>query len=263
MEEEDITALVPEKKNSLEAEEKPSTVSKKPQNLMARLKEKRENESRSIDKKEVVIEKEPEPEPEIKTLSKAEFAPNNILFLIDVSLSMEDEDKLPALKKSMQSLTNVLRDFDKITIVTYATDALTVLETTSAGNHEEINQIIEALKAGGRTNGVRGFESAYETILQYYIPNGNNQIILATDGMFNQYNAKNRENDLVNMVRRYANNDEIKVSVIGFGDDKKASQTMRKLAKSGKGNFISMSKSNQLDVLVDEIKTQSALSGSN
>jgi len=194
-------------------------------------------------------------------LSKEKYSANNILFLIDVSLSMEDDDKLPALKYAMKNLTRVLRDIDKLTIITYSTDAQLIMQPTSANNKVAINGLIDSLYAAGRTNGVRGFEMAYSTIQENFINTGNNQIIVATDGLFNQYNAKNREEDLLDMIKNNADEKDIKVSVIAFGEDKKATSVMKKLARLGDGNFIPMNTKTkeELGILVDEIKQQSLI----
>jgi len=202
-----------------------------------------------------------EAEVENDELSKEMYSANNILFLIDVSLSMEEDEKLPALKYAMKNLTRVLRDIDKLTIITYSTDAALIMKPTTANNKMAINNLIDSLSAAGRTNGVRGFSMAYSTIQENYINTGNNQIIVATDGLFNQYNAKNKEEDLLALIKDNAEEKDIKVSVIAFGKDKKATSVMKKLARFGKGNFIPMDNKTkeELGILVEEIKQQSLI----
>lgn len=190
-------------------------------------------------------------------LSKSKFQPNNIIFLVDVSRSMEAGDKLDLLKESMKNLTSVLRDVDMVTLIAYAYRYEVVLETTEAKDVQEINRLIDGLQTKGKTYGVKGLEKAYEIIENYYNPTGNNQIILATDGMFNSPNFSER--DLFKMVRNYAE-ESIKLSVVGFGQDEKATKLMERLAEEGTGNFIQIAKDiDNTQLLVNEIKTQSTI----
>ncbi len=190
-------------------------------------------------------------------LSKSKFQPNNIIFLVDVSRSMEAGDKMELLKESMKNLTSVLRDVDLVTLIAYAYRYEVVLETTEAKDVTAINNLIDGLQTKGKTYGVKGLEKAYEIIEQYYNPTGNNQIILATDGMFNSPNFSER--DLIKMVRDYAE-DKIKLSVVGFGQDEKATKLMKRIADEGTGNFIQIAKDiDNTQLLVNEIKTQSTI----
>lgn len=190
-------------------------------------------------------------------LSKSKFQANNIIFLVDISRSMEAGDKMDLLKESMKNLTSVLRDIDMVTLIAYAYRYEVVLETTEAKDVGEINRLIDGLETKGKTYGVKGLEKAYEIVQEYYNPQGNNQIILATDGMFNSPNFSER--DLVKMVREYAE-EEIKLSVVGFGQDEKATKLMKRIANEGTGNFIQIAKDiDNTQLLVNEIKTQSTI----
>jgi len=190
-------------------------------------------------------------------LSKSKFQPNNIIFLVDISRSMEAGDKMVQLKESMKNLTGVLRDVDLVTLIAYAYRYEVVMEPTIANDVSQINNLIDGLQTKGKTYGVKGLEKAYEIIEQHFNPTGNNQIILATDGMFNSPNFSERE--LFKMVRDYAS-DNIKLSVVGFGQDEKATKLMKRIAEEGTGNFIQISKDiDNTQLLVNEIKSQSTI----
>lgn len=111
--------------------------------------------------------------------------PMNLVFLIDVSGSMYSSDKLPLLKQSLGILVDNLRPTDRISIVTYAGSAKVILEGGDSTEKEDILSIIQSLEAGGSTAGASGIQLAYEVASRNYISNGNNRIILATDGDFN------------------------------------------------------------------------------
>lgn len=199
----------------------------------------------------------PEDVKEPITLNEKNYSANNVVFLIDVSTSMKDRDKLPLLKESMVQMTKVMRGIDKVTVITYSTKPDIALQPTSADKTEDIVMLIESLEASGRTNGVMGLQEAYRMIRQQFIAGGNNQIILATDGLFNQYHPDYTEKDLMSLVRSRAREDNIKVSVIGFGDDNKARRMMSRLASNGGGSFLKISPETTGSTLVDEIKKQS------
>jgi len=191
------------------------------------------------------------------TLNVKDFSANNVVFLIDVSTSMKDKDKLPLLKESMVQMAKVMRGIDKVTVITYSTKPSIALQPTAADNTADIISLIESLEASGRTNGVMGLQEAYRMIRQQFIAGGNNQIILATDGLFNQYHPDYTEKDLMSLVRKRAKEDNVKVSVIGFGSDNKARRMMSRLASNGGGNFLSIDEGSSESALVDEIKKQS------
>ena len=110
---------------------------------------------------------------------------SNFVFLIDVSGSMSDANKLPLLKESMRILVKELRKEDKVSIVVYAGSAGVVLEPTSGEEKEKIMEAFDQLSAGGSTAGGQGIELAYKLAQQNFIKEGNNRVIIATDGDFN------------------------------------------------------------------------------
>lgn len=193
-------------------------------------------------------------------LSKTDYAANNVLFLIDISSSMGKENKMDLLKESMKNLALVLRDIDRVAIIAYNQKASIVLESVSGSDKETIINAIDALETSGLTYGVNGLQTAYELLQYYYIGNGNNQIILATDGLFSSVNAPITESELNREVRKQANEQQIRLSVVGFGQDAEGAKLMEKLATNGLGQFIQIKNPWEAKtVLIDEIKLNSKL----
>ncbi len=185
------------------------------------------------------------------------YSPNNIIFLIDISSSMKKSDKLPLLKTSMTNLTKALRKVDRISVITYSITSDVLMPSTTADNKNEIFKMIDSLSTRGYTNGVKGLQTAYEIAEQNFISGGNNQIILATDGLFN--NPGYSEDELFSMVKEKTK-DDIILSVIGFGQDNDALRLMKRLSSKGSGSFIQIPDKQAADeILINEIKLQSAI----
>lgn len=193
-----------------------------------------------------------EPEPEF---SETKFKPNNVLLLLDVSGSMKDDNKMEKLKASIRRLVMMLREVDVLTLIAYNSTSWEVLPPTPVTDNSAIVSLVDSLEATGYTNGVKGMETAYESLEQQLIEGGNNQLIIATDGKFNS--SKFSEKDAVQMVKD--NSDKgIVLSIIGFGDDKEAARLMRKLANLGGGSFLQVdSDQDPTELLADEIKLRS------
>lgn len=186
--------------------------------------------------------------------SLKDFRPNNIVFLVDVSSSMNQGGKLDLLKASMIELAKILRPVDKITIVSYATRANVILETTSGEDIDSVISVIENLKAKGVTAGGKGMEKAYLKACNAFINEGNNQIIMATDGLFNS-----GDEDVYKLARKYSKK-KVKVSVVGIKNQSSHEKYMKNLAKDGKGAYANVKTYNQAkETLVDEIKSQSKI----
>jgi Ca-activated chloride channel family protein len=178
---------------------------------------------------------------------------NNIVFLIDVSSSMSMSDRLPLLKKSMATLINQLRPVDRVSIITYASNASVLYPSKPVTSKEELILLIESLSAGGSTSADKGLKLSYDVMVENYITNGNNQLIIATDGAFTL-----KEKDLNLFNGGAANNQPIKVSIIGFGKNKDAQKGLRQMAKQFKGSYIYIANSNDAErALLDEIKKNS------
>ncbi|HAS47639.1 MAG TPA: hypothetical protein DCS93_44590 [Microscillaceae bacterium] len=176
------------------------------------------------------------------------FAPNNLMLLLDVSGSMRDKNKLPLLKQSFKYLVNIMRPEDEVSIVVYAGDAAIVLEPTSATNQEQINTVIDQLRSSGKTNVKAGFKLAYKWMNKNYKENGNNRIILATDGEFpiNNYIYK--------LVEKRAEKG-IYLSVFSFGNSDKKYQSLQQLVEKGKGNYEHIDPNNANYKLVKEAQS--------
>ncbi len=188
-------------------------------------------------------------------LSVDEYAANNIVLLLDVSLSMRQDHKLDSLKSGIESLVDVLRSIDNVSIITYAGETDIIIESVTGDQKNRIKRKIEKLEPGGITNGVKGLTTAYEISRKKYIPKGNNQIIVATDGKFTGRTYKSGE--LKEMVQGY-NQNGVVISIIGFGVDETAIELMKDMAKYGGGDYIHVSAGDHIrSVLIDEIKNRS------
>ncbi|MFK7905495.1 MAG: von Willebrand factor type A domain-containing protein [Chitinophagales bacterium] len=158
----------------------------------------------------------------------------NLVLLIDVSGSMQEENKLPLLKKSIRLLVKQLRPKDRISIVVYAGNSGLVLPPTSAANTSMIFEALENLKAGGSTAGGEGIQLAYKTAQKYFNPHINNRIILATDGDFNV--GLDRDEDLVKLIEKKREGG-VYLSVLGFGMGNYKDSMMEKISNAGNGNY--------------------------
>jgi len=158
---------------------------------------------------------------------------SNLVFLIDVSGSMSDQNKLPLVIASLKMLVKNLRSEDKIAIVTYSGHASIALESTSALEMEKILNSLESLSAGGGTAGADGIHSAYKIAEKAFIKEGNNRIILATDGDFNV--GVNSANELEKLIEKKRDTG-IYLSILGYGMGNYQDHKMQTLADKGNGN---------------------------
>ncbi|MBA4134404.1 MAG: hypothetical protein C0525_06735 [Flavobacterium sp.] len=159
---------------------------------------------------------------------------SNLVFLIDVSGSMSDENKLPLLKESMKVLVKELRAKDKVSIVVYAGAAGVVLEPTSGEDKETIIEAFDNLNAGGSTAGGEGIALAYQLAKQNFIKDGNNRVILATDGDFNV--GKSSDADMEDLIEEKRKSG-IFLTVLGYGMGNYKDSKMEVLADKGNGNY--------------------------
>jgi len=164
---------------------------------------------------------------------KAQLPPANLVFLIDTSGSMSDENKLPLLKKSFAQLVEQLRPQDRVSMVVYAGSAGLVLEPTPGDQKERILAALDKLGAGGSTNGGAGIELAYAMAKQAYTKNGVNRVILATDGDFNVGTTDQKALEtLVGDQRKHG----IALTTLGFGRGNYNDAMAERLADVGDGN---------------------------
>ncbi|MGE3728435.1 MAG: von Willebrand factor type A domain-containing protein [Candidatus Sericytochromatia bacterium] len=169
-----------------------------------------------------------------KRLNLKQTPPNNLVFLLDVSGSMEDDNKLPLLKKSLRQLIDELREQDSVSIVVYAGASGQVQPPTRGANKERINDALENLQAGGSTAGSAGIQLAYETARKHFKQNGNNRVILATDGDFNV--GPSSDGELLRMIEEKRKGG-VFLTVLGFGMGNYKDSKMEKLADAGNGNY--------------------------
>ncbi len=168
-----------------------------------------------------------------KEIKKDKLPESNFVFLIDVSGSMSDVNKLPLVKTSMKMLLQEMRPKDKVSIVVYAGAAGLVLEPTSASEPQKILVAIDNLRSGGSTAGGAGIELAYKTAKSNFIKGGNNRVILATDGDFNVGTSSDIGlEDLIEKERKSG----IFLSVLGYGMGNYKDSKMQILADKGNGN---------------------------
>ena len=169
-----------------------------------------------------------------KKIETDELPNSNLVFLLDVSGSMNSPDKLPLLKSAFRLLVNELKSEDRVSIVVYAGAAGMVLPSTSASEKSSILEAIEKLSAGGSTAGGEGIQLAYKVAKENFIKGGNNRVILATDGDFNV--GPSSEGALVRMIEE-KRKDGIFLSVLGFGTGNYKDAKMEMLADKGNGNY--------------------------
>lgn len=171
------------------------------------------------------------------------FAPNNLVFLLDVSGSMNLENRLSLLQSSMSRLTQLLRREDEISVVSFSGKAKLLLAPTSGKKKERIAETIEELKSGGTTNIEEGLRLACQTARQNFKVGGNNRIILATDGDFSLSKAA------IDLILEHAEAG-ITLSVFKFGS--KPGQNLKTISDSGQGNLISITPENAEIFMIKE-----------
>ena len=169
-----------------------------------------------------------------KRLADGELPPNNLTFLIDVSGSMSSDNCLPLLVKGMKLLVDKMRDDDYVSIVTYASGVDVRLESTSGRNKRRIHAVLDSLTAGGCTSGGEGLRLAYEEAKRNFRKNGNNRVILASDGDWNV--GITSESELKRFIES-KRDDDIFLSVLGFGMGNYQDKLMKTLADAGNGHY--------------------------
>ncbi|SFU46242.1 Ca-activated chloride channel family protein [Pustulibacterium marinum] len=168
-----------------------------------------------------------------KEFQNDDLPASNLTFLIDVSGSMNSQNKLPLLKQAFKLLVNQLREKDKVAIVVYAGAAGMVLPPTNGDQKEKILQALDNLQAGGSTAGGAGIELAYNTAMENFKKKGNNRVILATDGDFNVGASSDKAmEDLIEEKRKSG----VFLSVLGFGMGNYKDSKLETLADKGNGN---------------------------
>ncbi len=179
--------------------------------------------------------------------------PSNIVFLIDVSGSMDSYDKLPLLQMGFDMLVEDLDEHDIVSIVTYASSSDIVIAGVPGNEHTRLKKAINTLEAGGSTNGGEGIRSAYKLAEKYFIKGGNNRVIMATDGDLNV--GITSEDELEELISDKKEGG-VFLSVLGFGTGNYNEVTLETLADKGNGNYSYIDcLSEAKRVLVDEFNS--------
>jgi len=169
-----------------------------------------------------------------KSIDKAQRPPTNLVFLLDVSGSMRASNKLPLVQQSMRLLVEEMTEDDRVSIVTYASNAGVRLGSTLGSKKQEILAAINGLRAGGSTNGEGGIRMAYDEANRHYFQGGANRVILCSDGDFNV--GKSSDGELVELIQEKAASG-VFLSVFGFGMGNLKDAKLEKLADKGNGHY--------------------------
>lgn len=236
-----------EKKEPLPAEKKPNSTP-----ITQQDDEEEEQEEEVEDVKEedtfdwTAAQKEAEDTSDFKEdgkLNESKYAYNHIVFLIDVSTSMKNPEKMPLLKESMKQMIRVLRAEDKVSIITYGNSANTLISNVSGADKEVLGSTIDGLLARGQSYGQEGIDMAYKLAQKHLIQEGNNEIILASDGVFNSKKFSETRLYRKATIRHAAYN--IRISTIGFGTSSKALTFLETLAQKGNGSYLLIKDKNE------------------
>lgn len=186
-----------------------------------------------------------------KTLDLENVPPANLVFLIDNSGSMDMPNRLPLLKSAFKMLVKNLRDTDRVAIVTYGGSAMIALPPTRGSQKDKIIKAIQEIVPGGATPGSNGIQLAYQLATTNPIPNGNNRVILATDGDFNV--GITAEKELEELIETYRNSG-VFLTCLGVGMGNYKDSKIEVLARHGNGNFAYLDKEQEAEkVLVKEL----------
>ena len=169
-----------------------------------------------------------------REMARDKRPPSNLVFLIDVSGSMEPRDRLPLIKSSLRELVENLGGDDRVAIAVYAGSSGLALPSTRGNEKGKILAALDHLEAGGSTDGASGIQLAYQVARENFIKGGVNRVILATDGDFNV--GMTSQSDLVNLIETEAKSG-VFLSALGVGNDNYKDSTMQKLADRGNGNY--------------------------
>lgn len=184
------------------------------------------------------------------TAEKVTSRGNNVVFLLDVSGSMDEPNKLPLLADSFALLVDQLDEDDTVSIVTYAGSEQVLADSVPGDRHDELVSVLRELRAGGSTGGAAGLETAYELASKNFVEGGNNRVVLATDGDFNV--GPSSPEELTDLIEEHAESG-VYISVLGFGMGNLKDNTMEAIADHGNGNYAYIDTLDEArKVLVDE-----------
>lgn len=169
-----------------------------------------------------------------KEIDVSKRPPSNLVFLVDVSGSMDEPNKLPLVKESLKLLVDQLGENDHVGMVVYAAGTGVVLDSTNGNKKSEINYAIDNLRASGSTNGAGGIQLAYETAVKGFIKGGTNRVILCTDGDFNV--GVTSDDELVKLITEKAKSG-VFLSTLAVGEGNLQDKKMMELSNKGNGNY--------------------------
>jgi Ca-activated chloride channel family protein len=177
-----------------------------------------------------------------------DLPPSNLVFLVDVSGSMNMPDKLPLVQQSMEKLVRKMRPVDRMSIVTYAGAAGVALNPTTGEEKDKILKAVHSLQSGGGTAGSEGIKTAYKLAQEHFLKEGNNRVILATDGDFNV--GVTNQDELVKLIEEKRTTG-IYLSVLGFGKGNLNDAMMEQVADHGNGNYGYVDSEKEADRIFD------------
>lgn len=187
----------------------------------------------------------------------AQLAPANLVFLVDVSGSMDRREGLPLVQSTLKLLVDQLREQDRVSLVVYAGESRVVLKPTSGRDKATIRTAIDQLTAGGATAGASGIELAYQMAREGFIDNGINRILLATDGDFN---VGVNDFDSLKQMAAQQRKSGVSLTTLGFGVDNYNEHLMEQLADAGDGNYAYIDTLREArKVLVDQLSSTLAV----
>lgn len=187
-----------------------------------------------------------------QTLPSTLYKPNNILILVDISSSMRDSLKLPLMKLALHTLIDAIREQDLITFVTYADSVKVIQEAKNSASREDLHVAVNKLKARGMTKGRKAILFSQQLVQKHYITEGNNQIIIASDGEF-KFTPEDFQTWKNNQAEK-----SVVLSSVALGDDQAAIRNLKEIARKGGGSFIRIRKRNDSEkLLLEEVKTRS------
>jgi Mg-chelatase subunit ChlD len=187
--------------------------------------------------------------PQVTELDVKQYKPNNLVFLIDLSSSMKSPEKLPLLKLSLKRLIGELRDIDRLTLISFSNAAKIDVSKRGVTKKDSLYNIIDNFVAAGRTRANQGLQLAYDYTEENFIQNGNNEIILVTDGLF-RLSTQDRQ--------RIEDNLGIVFSTVGLGENRNALNNLRTLATKTNGSFIHILHADtDIEALLEEVKARS------
>ncbi|MGB0424769.1 MAG: vWA domain-containing protein, partial [Flavobacteriales bacterium] len=186
-------------------------------------------------------------------LPEARYKQNNLVFLVDVSQSMNQGGRLDVLKASMFRLTKALRSTDKVTIISYASNAEVLIESCAGNKLDQISEAITDLEAGGMTSGGKGFKMAYVKLKESWIDGGNNQVIVVTDGAF----RKADHEGIIKMAKKEQRKGSV-TTVLAVKSTNYAKKVLEEITSNGGGSLVALDDFDlDQENLLDEIKKQS------